>query len=1060
VADGERPAVHELLDRRSRRRICLVIGAAGWGKSTVVRAWTRRRPCAWVGGLDHDGDPVRFTAALVEALRPHVPAPPPRMDTGVAPHGRAFVLGVRDRLAVWLRRSLPEEIVLVIDDLQDLPAEGETARLVEGLCRNLPDRLHLVLLSRREPPFSLERLRGRGLVDEIRATELALNVAEIAALLDPIVDGPPSLATRIREQTDGWPAAVNAAVTALRGIDPAQRTEALETVAQPGGHFHRYLREEVVDPESAPIRELLRRLAVIGDTYSTANLAPGNDAVGLLADLARRGLVRRSAGEVVHWSLVVPLRDYFDHHSVLTAGDRAALHLSAAQECLAQQAWPAALTHLRAAGRHADCAALLVEHGEALVDSGQVDAVLQACDLPGDYLDDPAIQRVLGHAQQVRGQWAAARECFLRAGHDQDKLEPALAWRVATLALSQGELAEVISVSERTHYAGEDTSAEARMLVLAATSKTMVGDTAGLREITGLAVDAAKRCRQPVVWSGVHHLMAMSAAADGDHRLAAMYSQRALHNAETADDLLQVLWVRAARAFHLLNTGSPRRALAEARVVLQCSERCHNVFFLAHGLTTRGRAKVRLGWLEAGLADLTTAAEHFQRIDSRFLAWPLCGIGDVHRLRGHLVRARTAYEEALALARPCHEVFGLRSALVGLARTRAADDLETAAALADEAVQVRENYREVSALLARGWVSLLSGRRSAAVADAARASACARLHGDRPALAEAITLDVLASPGADRSLLAEAVAILHESGCRIEEAMTRLVAERAGAPLADLPVATRTLHQLGVELESKAAGQLAMPYPGASGVAIRALGGFEVIRDGAPVPKTAWRSKKARDLLMILVTRRRPVPREQLMELLWPGVPARTSTNRLSVLLSGVRDVLQSRRREGKPLASDAGAVWLDRDEVSVDVEEFLDRASAALDAHRAGAPDAIALLRAAETAYTGGFLENDPYQEWAEQLAEEVRATYVALLRALAAQLRDAGDIDGMARHTLRLLEHDPYNEDAHFQLITAMVDAGHLGEARRRYQIYVRRMAEFEVVPRPMPQLRRRDR
>ena len=81
--------------------------------------------------------------------------------------------------------------------------------------------------------------------------------------------------------------------------------------------------------------------------------------------------------------------------------------------------------------------------------------------------------------------------------------------------------------------------------------------------------------------------------------------------------------------------------------------------------------------------------------------------------------------------------------------------------------------------------------------------------------------------------------------------------------------------------------------------------------------------------------------------------------------------------------------MWLDHIHVNVDVEEFLADADAALAAHRRGQPDATERLTAAIAAYTGDFLEDDAHQDWATPLAEEVRATHIALLRALAARLR-----------------------------------------------------------------------
>src|SRR5262249_34450316 len=152
-----------------------------------------------------------------------------------------------------------------------------------------------------------------------------------------------------------------------------------------------------------------------------------------------------------------------------------------------------------------------------------------------------------------------------------------------------------------------------------------------------------------------------------------------------------------------------------------------------------------------------------------------------------------------------------------------------------------------------------------------------------------------------------------------------------------------------------------------------------------------------------------------------------------------LRNVLQPHANEG-PIAGNADVVWLDRTHVNVDVENFLTSAVAALAAHRRGQQNAIERLIAAVEAYTGDFLEDDARQDWAIPLAEEVRTTHIVLLRALAARLRQTGDIDGAIRYLLILLGQDPFDEQAHLELINIQLDAGHLGQARRHYDIYVK--------------------
>lgn len=1053
----ERPLVDELINRAVKRRICVVIGAAGWGKTTAVATWSRGRRTAWLRHEDHEGNADRLLARLVEAVQASVsPATPGQDAVAANPYQPAPSVAA---LCAWLHGAASEDLTVVLDDLHWLPPDGDPVAVVEGLCQRLPHWLHLVLISRRDLPFSLQRLRGRGLVMEIYAPDLAFTVAEVDALLRKTVgDDPPGLAGRVWEQTAGWPAAVQSAVEMLRVVGTDQRLGIVSALCRPGERFHSYLAEEVIGAAPECVQQQLRRLAIAKQArYTTETMWTASESTVLLAELARQGLVRRIEGGS-GWVLVRPLQDFFDQEVTPTSGERKALHLAAALECLERDAPAAALRHLLAAGDHVRCAALIRERGDAMVASGHIEAVLEATELPAEYLDDPRICRTLGHAHQVRGHWAEALQHFRRAGLDRDELDPGLAWRAGLVAFAQGEFPEIQALLRRARLDREDTADETRMLVLAATAYRMVGDLTNLRTMATRARAAARRCDDPGAWAGVQSLFAMLAAAEGDWRQADAQCTNAMRSATATDDLLQLAWIRIFRAFHQFEAGAPQEALADSEVALSIAERCKNPFFIAHALTTRGRALARLGMLEEAGDDFTTAIDLFQHIGSRFLAWPLNAVGDLHRTRGQLMRARTAYEEALTLAEPYHEVFGLTSALIGLARVAVADDPELAHQLADRAVAVEEGLRKVPTLLARGWVELISGDRHDAVADANRAAVAARQRRDNPGLAEVITLRVLASRDrAYATSLQEAIDIWQETGCRLEEAATRIVAARLDAPIPRLDdhLADRILRDHGVDVASRqAAGPLGVLVRSSPPVFIQTLGLFRITRNGAPVP-IASKAKKARELLKILIARRRPTLRDQLMELLWPEAQPAVSSNRLSVLLSTIRELMQTEPGDEEPLITIDGAITLNPAQVRVDVEDFLSQANSALKAHRSAAPDATVRLVAAVAVHTGDFLEDDPYQEWAIDLAEEVRATHIAVLRALAGRLRDAGDIDAAVQYMLQLLRQDRYDEEAHLSLVRTLFDAGRLGQARAHYKNYVRRMKEIDVEPSPPPRV-----
>lgn len=241
------------------------------------------------------------------------------------------------------------------------------------------------------------------------------------------------------------------------------------------------------------------------------------------------------------------------------------------------------------------------------------------------------------------------------------------------------------------------------------------------------------------------------------------------------------------------------------------------------------------------------------------------------------------------------------------------------------------------------------------------------------------------------------------------------------------------------------------------GVVIQSLGGFAVFRDGSRVTESAWQSRKARAALKVLVAHcGHPVPRLALIEALWPGQDPAQVRNRLSVALSVIRGVLDPDRRFGpsRLICADADTVRLDAKRVAIDVLTFLATATAGLDRRRTGrSAEATRLLRSAERAYTGDFLDDSPYDDWAAPTREHVRTIYLQVLRAMARDAEAEGDHPAAIRRYLELLQHDRYDEPAHLDLVAALDRTGSHGEARRRYQLYVRRMADLDVAAAPFP-------
>jgi DNA-binding SARP family transcriptional activator len=144
-------------------------------------------------------------------------------------------------------------------------------------------------------------------------------------------------------------------------------------------------------------------------------------------------------------------------------------------------------------------------------------------------------------------------------------------------------------------------------------------------------------------------------------------------------------------------------------------------------------------------------------------------------------------------------------------------------------------------------------------------------------------------------------------------------------------------------------------------------------------------------------------------------------------------------------VVGDKDTIRLDVERVAVDVERFLAAAGSAQDGDG---------LELAESLYTGDFLEEDAYEEWAAPLRENARAAYIDAARTLAEQGRAAGDAGAATKFFLRVLERDPYDEQAHLALVAALVAAGRHGEAQRFYRSYADAMEQIGIEAAPFGQ------
>ena len=289
-----RPCLLERLDAGLRRRLTLVSAPAGFGKTTLVSEWIGSKEAdlrsvgvgsrgdgayalptpysllhtpsfAWLSLDESDNDPTRFLIYLIAAVQT------------VEPNIGKGVLGALESpqpppvevvLTVLINETaaLPNRMILVLDDyhlIEAQPIHDALTFLLRHLPPPLSGGLHLVVITREDPPLPLARLRARGQLTELRATDLRFTFSEAAEFLNQVMglDLSAEDVAALETRTEGWIAGLQLAALSMQG-----RKDVTGFIQSFTGSHHfvlDYLVEEVLEQQSESVQDFLLQTAIL-----------------------------------------------------------------------------------------------------------------------------------------------------------------------------------------------------------------------------------------------------------------------------------------------------------------------------------------------------------------------------------------------------------------------------------------------------------------------------------------------------------------------------------------------------------------------------------------------------------------------------------------------------------------------------------------------------------------------------------------------------------------------------------------------------------------------------
>ncbi len=215
---------------------------------------------------------------------------------------------------------------------------------------------------------------------------------------------------------------------------------------------------------------------------------------------------------------------------------------------------------------------------------------------------------------------------------------------------------------------------------------------------------------------------------------------------------------------------------------------------------------------------------------------------------------------------------------------------------------------------------------------------------------------------------------------------------------------------------------------------IRALGGFELVRDGQPMRFSGKAQQRPLDLLKILVAMGgSDVDSQQIMAALWPdadGAAAKASFDTTLFRLRKLLDVENALVLTGGKLSLDHSSCWTDVQAL----EALLDLADSGRPATSGTASTSHTARRLLE-AYPGALLGSDE-SAWAVKPRDALRARFVRALVRLGGELEKAGDLTTAIDVYRRGLEADNLVEPFYRGLMRSLAATGDQAEALNAFR------------------------
>lgn len=1042
-----RPRLTERLLANLAHPVTLVTANAGSGKTTLVADFVRQHAPQHVWyQLDHtDADPSVFLGYITYGIKQAVPGFGEVMFSYLQESANELARQPERAVDVLLNEVLErieQQMILVLDDYHHLGTETLVHKVVDRLLAYLPDVLHVIIISRDVPPLALARLRSQASLSIIDRAELLFTDEETRELFRQVFDLEltPAQLSEYRERTHGW-------ITALQLVRQVAQRQALahgardgeaeslnlsEVLRQSERDIFDYFAEEVFADEPEEVQQLLLRISLLEriEIETCGQLYPLMHCASVLPALVRGNVFLTIASdERGEEYRLHPLFQSFLRRRFRAEAGRAAVsaeHARYADHFLHRGQWEQAMHHLMAAEDFVRAAHLIAEHGGEWIASGALASLVSFAEaLPTSVLE--AQPRALAHRAEVarlQGDDEAAKNWFRRAvtllreqGDREGEAESLHS--LAAIARRQGNFETAFAHLDRAVELTDEKSivrvkcGNTRGLCLVA-----MGEWTKAELEFRVALQSAEERNDEHYIRLIAHNLGTPAGMRGDFGEALRWLRRMLRDdGGTPMPQEAIGHLNIARCYHY------RGDFASCEQHLDRALETCQLFNL---MSLRGEVFEAYGNLYREREDAARAAEFYERAAR---AYDEAGIDPTRR---------ELWEEQALLRLQMGDAAGARMLLDRLVGARA---------------DAGDEMGRYTAMLTRSRVMLAQGEHETPLRELQPALEYFHAHGlyyyeAQASLALAVALFATGETETMLEPLRRALDLAarydYEYWLQREVAhQPQLFASTDAAELLppdvreQIPAATAAR-----QATQPVAAHLApvAPQRPVTDLTISMLGPVEIFRDPQrPLAADAWTTKRARDILCYIASRRhRRASKDSIIDTFWGEADFDAVEKNFHPTVSHIRKALNSNQplKQNFLLYRD-GDYQLNPDfSYFIDTEEFDRLVAEGEAARRAGQQERyIECYEKALALYRGDFMQS-MYDEWVDEHRSYYREQYLRLLESLAAAAEKMQEWSRALDLTQQILRDDPFREDMHCTIMRAHAALGNRVAVKEQFE------------------------